>query len=174
MAERKRSRASLTHVDRRGNVRMVDVGAKATTARAAVAAGTIRMAPEAIALLKRGEITKGNVLALAQAAGVLAAKRTSELIPLCHPLLLEHVEVEFDVRRDRIEITSRVRLRGKTGAEMEALTAVAVAALSMYDMCKAVDRAMVIDAVRLLEKRGGRSGHYQRPEAVPRRRRAKT
>lgn len=165
MAGTKRATASFTHLDARGSVRMVDVGDKAATARAAIAQGTIRLAPAAITRLQRGEIAKGNVLAVAKAAGVMAAKRTAELIPLCHPLLLEHVEIEFAVRRDRIEITSSVRLQGKTGAEMEALTAVAVAALTIYDMCKAVDRGMQIDAVRLLEKRGGRSGHYRRPGA---------
>jgi cyclic pyranopterin phosphate synthase len=164
MAVSKRAKASLTHVDRRGNVRMVDVGAKPETARAAVASATIRMSPEAIARLRGGEIAKGNVLTVAKTAGVMAAKRTADLIPLCHPLLLEHVEIEFAVRKDRIDITSSVQLRGKTGAEMEALTAVAIAALTIYDMCKAVDRGMAIDGIRLLEKRGGRSGHYRRPK----------
>jgi cyclic pyranopterin phosphate synthase len=173
MAVSKRTKASFTHLDRQGKVRMVDVGAKPETERAAVATGTIRMAPEAIARLRRGEIAKGNVLTVAKAAGVMAAKRTADLIPLCHPLLLEHVEIEFAVRRDRVDITSSVRLRGKTGAEMEALTAVAVAALTIYDMCKAVDRGMEIDEVRLLEKRGGRSGHYRRTEAAGRSKRGR-
>ena len=161
MARSKRTPASFTHLDPRGEVRMVDVGGKAETARAAAAAGTIRMSPAAIDRLRRGEIAKGNVLTVAKTAGVMAAKRTAELIPLCHPLLLEHAEIEFAVRRDRVDITSSVRLKGKTGAEMEALTAVAVAALTIYDMCKAVDRGMVIESVRLLEKRGGRSGHWK-------------
>jgi cyclic pyranopterin monophosphate synthase len=159
MTPRKRG---FTHLDRRGEVRMVDVGAKRATARTARAAGEVRMSAEAIDLLRRGEIAKGNVLAVAKTAGILAAKRVGELIPLCHPLLLDHVEVDFDVRDDRIAIEAAVRLTGRTGAEMEALTAVAVAALTIYDMCKAVDRGMVIEQIRLLEKRGGRSGHWKR------------
>jgi cyclic pyranopterin phosphate synthase len=164
MARSNREKASFTHLDRHGEVRMVDVGGKTETARAAAAAGTIRMSPKAIELLRRGEIAKGNVLTVAKTAGVMAAKRTADLIPLCHPLMLEHVEVAFDVRDDRIDIASSVRLRGRTGAEMEALTAVSVAALTIYDMCKAVDRGMEIGEIRLLEKRGGRSGHYRRPK----------
>ena len=164
MARSNREKASFTHLDRHGEVRMVDVGGKTETARAASAAGTIRMSPKAIELLRRGEIAKGNVLTVAKTAGVMAAKRTADLIPLCHPLMLEHVEVAFDVRDDRIDIASSVRLRGRTGAEMEALTAVSVAALTIYDMCKAVDRGMEIGEIRLLEKRGGRSGHYRRPK----------
>jgi cyclic pyranopterin phosphate synthase len=155
-------KGGFTHLDRRGEVRMVDAGAKRATARTARAAGEVRVSAEAIDLLRRGEVAKGNVLAVAKTAGILAAKRVGELIPLCHPLLLEHVVVDFEVRDDRIAIEAAVRLRGRTGAEMEALTAVAVAALTIYDMCKAVDRGMVIESIRLLEKRGGRSGRYVR------------
>ncbi|MBM3318000.1 MAG: cyclic pyranopterin monophosphate synthase MoaC [Candidatus Eisenbacteria bacterium] len=153
---------AFTHLDERGRVRMVDVGRKRATAREAVAAGSIRMSRAALDLLRGGEIAKGNVLAVAKTAAILAAKRTAELIPLCHPLLPAHIEVDFTLKRTRIEIAAAVRLTGRTGAEMEALTAVAVAALTIYDMCKAVDRAMVIGEIRLLEKSGGRSGRYRR------------
>ncbi len=154
--------SEFSHLDDRGRTRMVDVGEKTATARFARAAGEVRMAPETIARLHRREIAKGNVLTIAQTAGIMAAKRTSELIPLCHPLLLDHLSVEFEVAEDRVLIESTVRLTGRTGAEMEALTAVSVAALTIYDMCKAIDRGMTISAIRLLEKSGGRSGHFRR------------
>jgi len=162
MARRSRPKTEFTHLDAKGNVRMVDVAEKPSTARTAVATGTIRMSPEAIALLRGGKIAKGNVLEVAKIAGVMAAKRASELIPLCHPLLLGHIDLEFEVGRAGIDITATVKLTGRTGAEMEALTAVSVAALTIYDMCKAVDRGMVIGEIRLVEKSGGRSGRYQR------------
>jgi len=139
---------------------MVDVGSKPDTERVAVARGEITMRPETLALIQEGGFPKGDVLAVAQVAGVMAAKRTHELIPLCHPLLLTHVAVEFapDETRNLIEITATIKTTGKTGVEMEALTAVAVAALTIYDMCKAVDRAMHITNIRLVRKSGGKSG----------------
>jgi cyclic pyranopterin phosphate synthase len=153
-----RAKATFSHLDRRGEVRMVDIGEKPVTARRAVATGTVRMSRPALAALRRGRVAKGNVLTVAHTAAVLAAKRTADLIPLCHPLPLEHVEVAFGLRRDRVDIQASVRLSARTGAEMEALTAVAVAALTIYDMCKAVDRGMEIGEIRLREKSGGRSG----------------
>jgi cyclic pyranopterin phosphate synthase len=140
---------------------MVDVSRKAPTLRTARAAGSVRMSAAVLDLLRKGEVAKGDVLAVAKAAGILAAKRTAELIPLCHPLLTDHVEIEFELGSDRLAISSAVRLSGRTGAEMEALTAVAVAALTVYDMCKAVDKQMVIGDIRLLEKTGGRSGTFR-------------
>ena len=150
----------LSHVDERGRARMVDVGSKPDTERIAVAKGEIIMRPETLALIQEGGIPKGDVLAVAQVAGVMAAKRVAELIPMCHPLLLTHVQVDFapDEERSLIEIAATVKTTGKTGVEMEALTAVSVAALTIYDMCKAVDRAMRITNVRLVRKSGGKSG----------------
>ena len=150
----------LTHLDEEGRARMVDVGGKPDTERVAVAKGEITMRPETLALIQEEGIPKGDVLAVAQVAGIMAAKRTHELIPMCHPLLLTHVAVEFAPHQAEslIEITATVRTTGKTGVEMEALTAVAVAALTIYDMCKAVDRAMHITNVRLVRKSGGQSG----------------
>jgi len=150
----------LSHVDERGRARMVDVGSKPDTERIAVAKGEITMRPETLALIQEGGIPKGDVLAVAQVAGVMAAKRVAELIPMCHPLLLTHVQVDFapDEERSLIEIAATVKTTGKTGVEMEALTAVSVAALTIYDMCKAVDRAMRITNVRLVRKSGGKSG----------------
>ncbi len=141
-------------------VRMVDVGGKADTEREAVAKGIVRMRSETVVLLQKGELPKGDVLAAAQVAGIMAAKRTPDLIPMCHPLLLVDVAVQFnaDERRGEVEITAAVRCIGKTGVEMEALTAVAVAALTIYDMCKAVDPAMRIGEIRLVRKSGGKSG----------------
>ena len=143
---------------------MVGVGAKAETEREAIAAGRVRMRPETLALLRAGDLPKGDVLGTARVAGIMAAKRTSELIPLCHPLLLTKVTVEFAFDEDAsaVEITATVRCRGQTGVEMEALTAVSVAALTIYDMAKAVERGMVISDIRLLEKRGGKSGVWER------------
>ena len=139
---------------------MVDVGSKPDTERVAVAKGEIIMRPETLALIQEGGIPKGDVLAVAQVAGVMAAKRVAELIPMCHPLLLTHVQVDFapDEERSLIEIAATVKTTGKTGVEMEALTAVSVAALTIYDMCKAVDRAMRITNIRLVRKSGGKSG----------------
>ena len=157
----------LTHIDSSGKTRMVDVTDKADTRRVAIAQGKIFMKPETLSKIEASEITKGNVLATARIAGIGAAKRTSELIPLCHNILLTSVEVDFSsFTEDQtgIEITAKATSTGKTGVEMEALTAVSVAALTIYDMCKAVDRFMVISGIRLLEKRGGRSGTWKAPE----------
>jgi cyclic pyranopterin monophosphate synthase len=155
--------SELTHLDEQGRARMVDVGAKAETEREAVAAGRVRMRPETLRLLRAGNLPKGDVLGTARVAGILAAKRTPELIPLCHPLLLTHVSVDFALDEDgsAVEIRATVRCYGQTGVEMEALTAVSVAALTIYDMAKAVERGMVIEGVRLLEKRGGKSGEWR-------------
>ena len=152
----------LSHIDDAGRARMVDVTAKDETMRVAVAKGRVVMKPETLRLLLRGEIAKGNVLTTAQVAGVMAAKRTHELIPMCHPLLLTGIDVELapDEAASAVEITATVRTTGKTGVEMEALTAVAVAALTVYDMCKAVDRGMRLEAVRLVRKSGGKSGDW--------------
>ena len=143
---------------------MVDVSAKAVTLREAVARGEVAMSAATLALIASGTLPKGDVLAVAKLAGIMAAKRTADLIPLCHPLPLSHVDVrlEADPRRSRVTIESRVRVEARTGVEMEALTAVMTAALTLYDMCKAVDRGMTIGAVRLVEKRGGRSGTFVR------------
>lgn len=150
----------LTHLDAQGQARMVDVGAKAETVREAIARGAVVMQPETLALIVAGGIEKGDVLATARIAGIMAAKQTSSLVPLCHPLLLTHVGVALkpDESRSSLLIQATVRTRGKTGVEMEALTAVSVAALTIYDMCKAIDRGMHITDVRLAEKRGGKSG----------------
>ncbi len=139
---------------------MVDISAKADTARVAVARGIVRMRPETLALIRSGRVEKGDVLAVARLAGVMAAKKTHELIPLCHPLLLTDIDVQLhpDQGEGAVHIEATVRSTGKTGVEMEALTAVAVAALTVYDMCKAADRAMRIEAVRLVRKSGGKSG----------------
>jgi cyclic pyranopterin monophosphate synthase len=151
---------SLTHLDEHGNAHMVDVSEKAETARMAVAAGEVRMKLETLALIKEGALKKGDVLTTAQLAGIMAAKRTSELIPLCHPLPLTHIEVklELDESLPGVVITASARTTGKTGVEMEALTAVSVAALTIYDMAKAAEKTMTITNIRLLEKRGGQSG----------------
>jgi cyclic pyranopterin phosphate synthase len=150
----------LSHLDRSGRARMVDVSAKADTRREAVARGTVRMRPETLSLIQAGGVAKGDVIATARLAGVMAAKRTHELIPLCHPLPLTHIDVAIkpDEKESALLIEAKVRTTAKTGVEMEALTAVAVAALTVYDMCKAVDRAMRVTDVRLARKRGGKSG----------------
>jgi cyclic pyranopterin phosphate synthase len=152
--------AKLSHLDESGRARMVDVTAKDDTLRESVARGSVRMKPETLALIQSGGVPKGDVLAVAQVAGVMAAKRTHELIPMCHPLLLSAVDVrlEPDEKENAVRITATVRTTGKTGVEMEALTAVAVAALTIYDMCKAVDRGMRVEGVRLARKSGGKSG----------------
>jgi cyclic pyranopterin phosphate synthase len=156
------SEGHLSHVDDSGRARMVDVSAKDDTVRVAVASGRVLMQPSTLRLLLSGEIAKGNVLTTAQVAGIMAAKRTHELIPMCHPLLLSGINVDLDPRESdsAIEITATVRTTGRTGVEMEALTAVSVAALTVYDMCKAVDRAIRIQDVRLLSKTGGKSGDW--------------
>ena len=164
-SNRKRQAPALTHLDARGRAHMVDVGEKPVTECVAVARGTVHMKPATLKLITSGKIAKGEVLAVARIAGIQAAKRTSEWIPLCHPLALSAVQVDFAARgRNRIEIEAQVRVTGRTGVEMEALTAVSAAALTLYDMCKAVDRGMTIAEVRLVEKRGGRSGVYRRAE----------
>ncbi|MBP1464588.1 cyclic pyranopterin monophosphate synthase MoaC [Candidatus Chloroploca sp. M-50] len=151
---------ALTHLDQQGRAHMVDVGAKEVTPREAIAAGRVVMQPATLALLLQGGMPKGDVLATARIAGIMAAKRVPELIPLCHTLLLTHVHITIEplVDAPALDIQATVRTTGQTGVEIEALTAVSVAALTIYDMCKAVDRTMRITDVRLLEKRGGRSG----------------
>jgi cyclic pyranopterin phosphate synthase len=152
----------LTHFDEAGRAAMVDVSAKAETSRTAIARGRIVMAPETLALIQGGQVGKGDVLGVARLAGIMAAKRTSDLIPLCHPLMLAKVTVDLTpATPDAIEIEATVKVTGQTGVEMEALTAVTVAALTVYDMCKAADRGMRIEAVRLVHKSGGKSGTYQ-------------
>jgi cyclic pyranopterin monophosphate synthase len=150
----------LSHLDESGRPRMVDVTAKAVTQREAVTRGTVYMKAETLALIKQGQIAKGDVLTVAQLAGIMAAKQTPHLIPLCHPLLLGEIKVEFslDEAHSAILITSTVKNSGQTGVEMEAMTATAVAALTIYDMCKAVDRGMRINDIRLVKKSGGKSG----------------
>jgi cyclic pyranopterin monophosphate synthase len=155
--------AALSHVDARGRIKMVDVGAKAVTAREAVARGRITMSREALRLIRSGRVKKGDPLQTARLAGILAAKQTSALIPLCHPLPLTGVDVELTPRPRGYDIEARVRTTAQTGVEMEALTAVAVAALTIYDMVKAVDKTMVIGDIALMFKSGGRSGTYTRP-----------
>jgi cyclic pyranopterin monophosphate synthase len=152
----------LTHFDDAGRAVMVDVGAKDETARRAVAAGLIRMKPATLAIVREGTAKKGDVIGIARIAAIQAAKRTGELIPLCHPIALTKVSVEFDVDEKASTIACRatVECHGRTGVEMEALTAVSVGLLTIYDMCKAVDRAMTMESIRLLEKEGGKSGRY--------------
>jgi len=156
---------TLSHLDADGAAHMVDVGAKPDTERVAVAAGEVAMRPETLRLIRDGMLKKGDVLAVARIAGIMAAKRTSELIPLCHPIPLTQVEVELTLDDDAsaIRIRATARTVGKTGVEMEALTAVSIAALTIYDMAKAVDREMHIQNIRLLEKRGGKSGEFRAP-----------
>jgi cyclic pyranopterin monophosphate synthase len=158
----------LSHVSSDGSARMVDVGGKPETHREAVASGRIRIAPDAMRLVRAGRSRKGGVVEVARVAGILAAKRTAEVVPLCHPLLLTHVDVELQPRRDGFSIEARVATLGRTGAEIEALHAVAVAALTVYDMVKAADRSMVIEKLRLESKSGGRSGSFRRRAARPR------
>lgn len=158
------SLSTLTHLDEHGQARMVDVGAKAETEREALAAGRVRMRPETLRLLRAGNLPKGDVLGTARVAGIMAAKRTHELIPMCHQLMLTHVALDFafDEAAPAVEIKALVRCKGQTGVEMEALTAVSVAALTIYDMAKAVERGMVIEDIRLLAKHGGKSGEWLR------------
>ena len=154
---------NLTHLDETGAARMVDVGKKTDTERLAVARGEVRMAPSTLAAIQAGDLPKGDVLGTARIAGIMAAKRTPDLIPLCHPLLLSQVAVELalDEAASRVVITATVRCRGQTGVEMEALTAVAAAALTVYDMAKALEKGMVIGEIHLVEKRGGKSGEWR-------------
>jgi len=155
--------ARFTHFDDEGKAVMVDVSAKPDSERVAVAGGSVTMAPGTLALIREGGVEKGDVLAVARLAGIMAAKRTPDLIPLCHPLQLTSVELDLslDAERSAVDITATCKLTGKTGVEMEALTAVSVAALTVYDMCKAVDRAMRIGEIRLIHKSGGKSGIYE-------------
>ncbi|NLC38489.1 MAG: cyclic pyranopterin monophosphate synthase MoaC [Clostridia bacterium] len=159
----------LTHLDQEGRARMVDVGSKEETEREAVARGHIEMEASTLVLLRRGENPKGDVFAVARLAGIMAAKRTAELIPLCHPLLLTGSRVDFrlDEEKKRVEVEAAIRTTGRTGVEMEALTAVSAALLTIYDMCKAVDRSMVIGDIRLIRKRGGQRGEFKREGETP-------
>ena len=152
--------ADLTHLNADGGAHMVDVSAKADTAREAVAEGRITMSAEALAAIRAGNMKKGDVLGTARIAGILAAKKTSDLIPLCHPLMLSKISVEFSYETSAIRVEARVRLSGPTGVEMEALTAVSVTLLTLYDMAKALDKSMIISDIRLLSKTGGKSGDY--------------
>jgi cyclic pyranopterin monophosphate synthase len=158
--------AKLSHLGARGEARMVDVSGKAVTEREAVAEGRVLMRPATLDIVRKGDAKKGDVVGAARIAGIMAAKRTHELIPLCHPLAISQVEVDVtpDARLPGIAVTARVKVAGQTGVEMEALTAVAVTCLTIYDMVKAVDRGMRIEGIRLVEKRGGRSGHYRARE----------
>jgi cyclic pyranopterin phosphate synthase len=151
----------LTHLDDQGNACMVDVGGKPATARLAIASGRIRMSPQALAAIREGNAPKGDVLAAARIAGIMAAKKTGELIPLCHPLALDAVTVDFQFEDDGVRATATASLTGKTGIEMEALTATSIALLTIYDMAKALDKGMVIGDIRLIEKRGGKSGVWK-------------
>jgi len=157
------SKKALTHFDKAGNAHMVDVGAKAETERVAVARASVTMQAATLKLIKSKKAAKGDVLAVAQLAGIMAAKKTAELIPLCHPLSLSSVDVKLtlDARRSAVSIEATCKLKGKTGVEMEALTAASVAALTVYDMCKSVDRGMVVGDVRLVHKSGGKSGTWK-------------
>lgn len=154
----------LTHFNAAGEAHMVDVGAKADTERLAIAAGCIRMQPETLARIRAGDHKKGDVLGIARIAGIMAAKRTADLIPLCHPLALTRVELDLwtEAEPPTVQVRATAATRGPTGVEMEALTAVQVALLTVYDMCKAVDRGMTLEHIRLIEKRGGKSGHWIR------------
>jgi cyclic pyranopterin phosphate synthase len=155
--------SEFTHLDQEGRVRMVDVGQKEKTARRAKAQAFVHLRPQTLAMILEGSAKKGNVLETARIAGIMAAKKTADLIPLCHPLKITHAQVDFfpDESQSQIRVEASVSLVDQTGVEMEALTAAAVAALTIYDMCKAVDRGMVIESVRLLEKLGGKSGHWK-------------
>lgn len=158
--------SDLTHFDEKGQARMVDVGDKDITAREAVAQGEVFMKPSTLELIVTGQTKKGDVFAVARLAGIMAAKKTPDLIPLAHPLPLSSITVDFypDMESARVRIEARVKVTARTGVEMEALTAVSVAALTIYDMCKAVDRGMTISGIRLMEKSGGRSGHFVRTD----------
>lgn len=155
---------NLTHFDDQGRARMVDVGAKEISHRRAIARGSVRMATETVDLIRSNRVKKGDPLAVAQVAGIMAAKRASDLIPMCHPLMLTKVDLALDLTASGVSIQATVETRGQTGVEMEALTAVSVAALTVYDMVKAVDRGMTIEGVQLVEKAGGASGHWIRED----------
>lgn len=152
----------FTHFNDQGRARMVDVSEKAPTLRTATAAGTVHMQPSTLEAIRTGGIPKGDVLAVAQVAGIMAAKRTSDIVPMCHPLTLTGVDVRFALRESSVGIEATVRCKGETGVEMEALHAVSAAALTIYDMCKALEKGMVIGEIRLLQKTGGKSGEYHR------------
>lgn len=153
---------SLTHLDEKGAARMVDVSEKTSTVRVAIAEAKVKMLPQTLNMIIEGKHAKGDVLAVARIAGIQAAKKTSDLIPLCHPLMLSSVKVELEADgTEQIKITATCKLTGQTGVEMEALTAASVAALTLYDMCKAVDKGMIIEQIRLLQKTGGKSGDWQ-------------
>jgi cyclic pyranopterin monophosphate synthase len=154
----------LTHFDARGRARMVDVSEKSETVREAVARGSVSMKKTTLKMIREGKMSKGDVLGVARIAGIMAAKKTAEIIPMCHPLNITSIDVafEYDANGDKIHIESRVKIKGVTGVEMEALTAVAAAALTIYDMCKSADRGMIISDILLLEKRGGKSGVFKR------------
>ena len=158
------TKQKLTHIDSRGRASMVDVTKKATTDREAVATGTVLMKKETLRLITDDKIAKGNVFETARLAGIMAAKKTDDLIPLCHPLMITSVSVDFKPvkTKGRVDITAKVKCSGQTGVEMEALTAASIAALTIYDMCKAVDKGMIISEIMLLEKRGGKSGEWKR------------
>ncbi|MDY6825085.1 MAG: cyclic pyranopterin monophosphate synthase MoaC [Thermodesulfobacteriota bacterium] len=155
--------ADFTHLDKNGRVQMVDVGGKADTQRTAVARGTVKMSAEPFDALKNGDVKKGNVLETARIAGIMAAKKTSDLVPMCHPLNISHAGIDFSLDPENrvITIEACVRTTGKTGVEMEAITAVSVAAITIYDMCKSYDKSMVISDIRLIEKTGGKSGVFR-------------
>ena len=159
----------LSHLDEQGKARMVDVSEKTPTERVAVAKGSVYMKPATLKLIKDGTVPKGDVMAAARIAGIMAAKKTGDLIPLCHPLSITSVTVDLTIheKKSRIDIAAKVKTVGQTGVEMEALTAVSVAALTVYDMCKAVDKEMIISDILLMEKRGGRSGEFRRNAASP-------
>ena len=158
--------AELTHLDAQGNARMVNVGGKPETARVAIASGRIRMSKEALLAIRSGDAPKGDVLAAARIAGIMAAKKTAELIPLCHPLALDAVTIDFAFEDNAVRATCMVSLTGRTGIEMEAMTATSIALLTIYDMAKALDKGMVIEQVRLIEKRGGKSGTWRLDDQV--------
>jgi cyclic pyranopterin monophosphate synthase len=165
--------AELTHFNQEGRARMVDVSGKPDTHRTAVATGTVFMKPETLARVQAGQIAKGDVLAVAQVAGVMGAKKTPDLIPMCHPLLITSVDIHFKIHTPEksqpaaIEITATVKTSGQTGVEMEAVTAVCVTALTIYDMCKAIDKGISFGQIGLVSKAGGKSGTYTRPEPLP-------
>lgn len=153
--------SGLTHLDEAGHARMVDIGGKAETQRTAIASGRIRMSEAALTAIRDGDVPKGDVLAAARIAGIMAAKKTAELIPLCHPLALDSVTIDFTLEADAVKVTATASLTGKTGVEMEAITATCIALLTIYDMAKALDKGMVIEQVQLIEKRGGKSGTWR-------------
>lgn len=167
------SETELTHFNKEGRARMVDVSGKADTHRTAVATGMVFMKPETLARIREGQIAKGDVLSVAQVAGVMGAKKTPDLIPMCHPLLITSVDIHFEIhapedgRPAAIEITATVKTSGQTGVEMEAVTAVCVTALTIYDMCKAIDKGISFGQIGLISKSGGKSGTYTRPEPLP-------